>query len=193
MMEFILTEVAERIRGLRDMMDITPEEMAEVTGVPLEEYLACENGEKDFSFTFLYKCAVRFGVDMTELLTGETAKLSGYSLIRKNEGLPMKRRAGFEYQNLAYLFRDRMAEPFLVTAPYFDEEQTRPIALSSHNGQEFDFILSGSLKFCHDGHIETLSPGDAVYYNSQRPHGMIAVGGEPCTFLAMVMKTDEAK
>ena len=86
-----------------------------------------------------------------------------------------------------------MAEPFLVTAPYFDEEQTRPIALSSHNGQEFDFILSGSLKFCHDGHIETLNPGDAVYYNSQRPHGMIAVGGQPCTFLAMVMKTDEAK
>ena len=56
-METRIVEIAERIKGLREMMDITPEEMAEAAGVELEEYLKHENGEQDFGFTFLYKCA----------------------------------------------------------------------------------------------------------------------------------------
>ena len=76
------------------MMDITPEEMAEAAGVELEEYLKHENGEQDFGFTFLYKCADKLDVDIVELLTGENPRLSFYSIVRKGEGLDIKRRAG---------------------------------------------------------------------------------------------------
>ena len=189
-METRIVEIAERIKGLREMMDITPEEMAEAAGVELEEYLKHENGEQDFGFTFLYKCADKLDVDIVELLTGENPRLSFYSIVRKGEGLDIKRRAGFKYEHLNYRFKNKIAETFLVTAPYFEEEQDKPIHLSYHEGQEFDYILSGSLKVQMEGHTEVLNEGDAIYYDSGHGHGMIATGGKECKFLAIVMKSE---
>ena len=102
--------------------------------------------------------------------------------------MEIKRRHNFHYLHLAPYFRDRIAEPFVVTAPYIEEEQDKPITPNQHKGQEMDFILEGSLKVDMDGHIEILNAGDTIYYDSARPHGMIATGGKPCTFLAIVME-----
>lgn len=182
------TEIAERIRALREIMEITVGEMAEVTGVSPEVYAKLEEGNDDFSFTFLYKCAERFGVDLMEIVSGETPRLAGCTLVRKGQGLPIKRRQGFEYEHLAANFADKIAEPFIVTAPYIEAEQDAPIPLSTHEGEEMDYVLSGSLKFVHNGHIMTLNEGDSVYYDSSKGHGMIAVGGQPCRFISIVMK-----
>ena len=183
-------EVAERIRMLREDCDLTMQEMAEATGRTVAEYAAQESGEEDLSFTFLYKCAKVLGVDVIELLTGETPHLRGYSLVRAGEGLSIKRRAGFEYLHKAPHLQGKLAEPFLVTAPYIAEQQDEPIHLSYHKGMEFDYILSGRLRFAYEDHIEELEPGDTLMYDSGRGHGMIAIGGEPCTFLAIVMKPE---
>jgi len=187
-MELKLVEVAERIRTLREIMEFTEEEMAAKTHISVEEYRAFEAGTADFTFTFIYKCAEAFGVDMIEILTGEKPKLSFYSIVRSGKGLPISRRAGFSYQHLAYRFTGKNSEPFLVTAPYSEEEQDKPIHLSHHEGQEFDYIISGHLKIALEDKIEVLGPGDAIYYDSSHGHGMIATGGEPCTFLAMILK-----
>ena len=189
-MENQMAQVAQRISGLRLMMEISEEEMAGITGVTLEEYRACEAGQNDFSFTFLYKCAQRFGVDISELVTGDVPKLSSYTVVRSGGGMPIQRRKGFAYRHLAYLLKSRLAEPFYVVAAYSDAEQDAPIHLSTHIGQEFDYVLSGSMKFQIDGHTETLRAGDSVYYNSATEHGMIATGGADCEFLAVVMKHD---
>ena len=188
-----LAEIAERVRTVREILDITLEDMAQFTNLSVEEYLAFESGEKDFTFTFLYRCSEKFGIDMIELLTGERPKLSFYSIVRKDKGLPMSRRDGFTYNHLAYLFQDKTGEPFLVNAPYREEEQHREIELSYHEGQEFDYILRGSLKVRMEDHIEVLHEGDAIYYNSGHGHGMIATEGEDCLFLAVVMKPQEEK
>ena len=100
-MEPNIEEVAGRIRALREDLDITQQEMADATGRTLAEYAAQESGAQDLSFTFLYKCAERLGVDVIELLTGENPHLSGYSLTRAADGLSIKRRAGFEYLHKA--------------------------------------------------------------------------------------------
>lgn len=187
-MEPNLKEVAGRIRSLREDMDVTMQEMADFTGRTLAEYAAQESGEQDLSFTFLYKVAKRLGVDPIELLTGENPHLSGYSLIRANEGLSVKRRMGLEYLHKAPHFKDKLAEPFLVTAPYLEEEQDKPIHLSYHRGQEIDCIVSGHMRFAYEGHVEELGPGDVLMYDSGRGHGMIATGGEPCVFYAIVLR-----
>lgn len=187
-MEPNIKEVANRIRSLREDMDITMQEMADATGRSLAEYSAQEAGEQDFSFTFLYKCADRLGVDVIEILTGETPHLTGYSLTEAGDGLSIKRRAGFEYLHKAPHFRHKLAEPFLVTAPYSEEEQDAPIHLSYHEGQEIDYIISGHMRFAYEDRIEELGPGDFLMYDSGRGHGMIATGGEPCTFIAIVIK-----
>lgn len=190
-MEAQLAEIAQRIRTLREILEISAEDMAEKTGVSVEEYCRLESGENDFSFTFLYECAQAFGVDLMELVTGEQPRLSFYSIVRKGTGLPIKRRKGFTYQHLAYLFKDKVAEPFLVTAPFSQEEQDQPIHLSYHKGQEFDLVLKGSLKCAMEDHIEILHEGDAIYYDSGKGHGMVATDGEECTFLAVVLKGDD--
>ena len=192
-MELKLTEVAERIRTLREIMGFTTQEMADTIGCTVAEYGAAENGETDFSFTFLFKCADKFGVDMIEILTGENPHLLFYSIVRKGEGLPIKRRSGFDYYHLAPYLKGKFCEPFLVTAPYKEEEQEKPIELSTHEGQEFDFILKGSLKAQFENHTEILHEGDSVIYDSSHGHGMIATGGEDCLFLAIILKVQDEK
>ena len=185
-MEDMLKEVGGRIKTLREIMDITQEDMAKRTNVTLSDYQALEDGKMDFSFTFIYKCAQNFQVDVTDILKGSSPTLTSYSVTRKGGGLPITRRKGFSYNNLAPMFKNKQAEPFHVRAPYVEEEQSRPIKLSTHEGQEFDVIVSGKLKVQIDEHIEVLGPGDSIYYNSSTPHGMIAVGGESCEFIAVV-------
>jgi len=185
-----IKEVAQRIRLLREDCDLTMQEMADATGRTVAEYAAQESGEEDLSFTFLYKCAKVLGVDVIELLTGETPHLRGYSLVRAGQGLSIKRRAGFEYLHKAPHLQNKLAEPFVVTAPYLEEEQDKPIHLSYHKGMELDFIISGKLRFAYEDHIEELEAGDTLMYDSGRGHGMIAIGGEPCVFLAVVMKPE---
>lgn len=192
-METRIVEIAERITGLRELMGFSPEEMAEVIGISTEEYLSHERGELDFNFTFLYKCADKLQVDIVELLTGENPHLSFYSIVRKNEGLDIKRREDFKYEHLGYRFKNKLAEPFLVVAPYMESEQNEPIHLSTHEGQEFDYILEGQLKVRMEDHIEILNPGDSIYYDSGRGHGMIATGGAGCRFLAIILKKQEEK
>ena len=181
-----IKQIAARLKELRLISGKSTREVASIINVPEETYLLCENGEQDFSFTFLHNCANLFGVDITALITGEESRLSSFSIVRAGEGLPLERRRGFKYNHLASYFKGRMSEPFLVTAKYSEEENSRPIATASHDGEEFDYILTGALKVSLDGHEEILYPGDAIYYNSSKPHGMIATGGEDCTFIAIV-------
>ena len=190
-MSYVISEVAERVRSLRTLIGFSPEEMAAAVGANLEQYLAYESGEQDFPFGFLYHCAEKLGVDIVEIITGENPRLSGYNVVRKDEGLPIEREEGFDYYHLAARFKDKLAEPFLVRAPYREAEQSRPIEIATHTGQEFDYVLTGRLRFTFEGHIEELEPGDSVYYNSGKPHGMIATGGEDCTFIAIVVKQPE--
>jgi transcriptional regulator with XRE-family HTH domain len=187
-MEDKITEIAERIRFLRTLIGRTPEDMAKATGESVETYLSYENGQQDFPFGFLYHCAETLGVDIVEILTGENPHLTGYNLVRKGGGLPITRKRGFDYFHLAARFKNKLAEPFLVRAPYREAEQSQPITLSAHAGQEFNYVVSGRLRFVFEGHLEELESGDSVYYDSGRKHGMIATGGEDCTFLAIVIK-----
>lgn len=184
-------DIARRIRSLRDDLGYSIEEMAEAVGISPAEYELQENEPGDYSFTFLFRTAEKFGVDMIDLLTGEGPHLSGYSLMRAGDGLSIKRRAGFEYLHLAPHFKNKLAEPFFVTAPYKEEEQDQPIARSSHEGQEMNYIVRGHLRFAYEDHVEDLGPGDTIFYNSNRPHGMIATGGENCEFLAIILKSSE--
>ncbi|MDY0340333.1 MAG: cupin domain-containing protein [Coriobacteriia bacterium] len=186
-MEPKIAEVAGRIRAMREDMDLTMQEMADATGRSVAEYAAMESGEADLSFTFLYRAAETFGMDMIALLTGESPHLTGYSVIRAGDGLAIKRREGFEYRHLAPTFKNKQAEPFMVTAPYVASAQDEPIHLSHHAGQEIDHVISGRLRFAFEEHTEDLGPGDTVYYDSGHGHGMIAIDDEPCTFLAIVL------
>ena len=180
-------EIAARIRSLREDYEISVEEMAEATGRTPKEYVARESGDMDLTFTFVYKCAKKFGVDVVELLTGESPRLRRYEIVRNGEGLVLERHTDFHYLHKAPHFKNRMGETFLVDVPYQPQSQHEPIHLSYHEGQEMDFVLKGHLRFRFEGdRFEEVGPGDTVYYDSGRGHGMIAIGGEDAQILAVV-------
>ena len=161
--------------------------MAQKTEVTEAQYVAFEEGKVDLPFSFLHKCALTFGIDMKELLEGSTAKLVSYTVTRKGTATQTAKEDGIDIRNLAPSFRSKLAEPYYVTYEYSAKQQSEPIHLSKHSGQEFDLILNGKLKVQVGEHVEILEEGDSIYYNSSTPHGMIAVDGSSCQFLAVVM------
>ena len=188
-----LYEVALRIKEMREIAGISETEMAEKTEVSLEEYKAYEAGKLDFPFTFIHKCALAFGIDMTDLLEGKGANLSSYTVTRKGQGKQTAKEDGIEIQNLAPMFRKKLAEPYWVRYEFDPALQDKPIHLTKHSGQEFDLVLKGRLKVQVGENVEYLSEGDSIYYNSSTPHGMIAVDGEDCVFCAVVLSGEDIK
>ena len=185
-----LREVAQRIRQTRALLGITQEEMAKLTGVTLEDYMEYESGERDFNFTFIYKCAKTFAIDPTDLLKGSSPRLTGYEVTKSGQGLPIARLKGYEYKNLASMFKNKIAEPFKVKIPYSEEDLLNP-KLSKHSGQEFDIVIKGKLKAIVGNNEEILEPGDSIYYNSSMPHGLVALDGEEVEIYAVVMHGEE--
>jgi len=186
-------EIAERLKGLRQLMDLSTNEMAKLTDVSAEDYIAAEAGENTFSFTFLYKCAKVFGVEITELISGEPQRLKYYQVTRKDQGLDIEKKKEFKYSHLAAMVKHENSEPFLVTAKYSRELEHGYIATTSHKGEEFDYVISGTLKVQIGDFVEILHEGDSIYIDSGKEHGMVAIGGQDCKFIAVVMDDKDGK
>lgn len=186
-LKLTIKEMAARIRTLREIEGYTPAQMAEKTGVSVDEYLDCESGNSDLNFAFLYRCASVFGVDVTDLIQGSSPTLSLYALTRKGEGQHIEQAHGMTYFNMASAYKNRICEPLCVVAEYSEARQHADIELTTHEGQECDVVIKGSLKVQVGSHTEILQEGDVMYYDSSTPHGMIAVGGQDCVFYAIVL------
>ncbi len=188
-----LMEIASRIKEMREIMGWSIAEMAEKTEVSEQQYITFEGANADIPFSFIHKCALAFDVELTELLEGHSARLSSYTVTRKGKGQSTAKEDGIDIKNLAPKFRDKIAEPYWVRYEYSASQQNKPIHLTTHSGQEFDLVLSGSLKVQIGNHIQILHEGDSIYYNSSTPHGMIAVDGADCVFCAVVLPGEDTK
>jgi quercetin dioxygenase-like cupin family protein/DNA-binding XRE family transcriptional regulator len=180
-----LQEIGARLGALRDVFDISVENMAQKMKISVDEYSAYERGQKDFSFSFLQNAAQVFNVDVVDIISGESPKLTKCALVRNGQGFDIERRKAYDYKHLAFTFSNKKAEPFMVTVEPKPGE--KPV-LHSHEGQEFDYMLSGKMEFYFDDIIYGLNEGDSVYFDSSVPHAMKAIGGQPAKFLAVVIK-----
>ncbi len=183
-----IQEMARRIRELREIEGFSIEEMAKSTGVTAEEYEKCENGLSDLNFAFIYRCASALSVNVTDIIEGYSPNLKSYTVTRSGAGQEIAKAHGMTYQNMAYAFKNRIAEPLFVRSVYDEAAQSRDIELTTHEGQECDIVIEGNLIVQVGEHKELLGPGDSIYYNSDTPHGMIAAGGKDCTFYAIVLR-----
>ncbi|MBQ2818443.1 MAG: helix-turn-helix transcriptional regulator [Clostridia bacterium] len=177
--------IAARIRELREISDITIEEMANNLNVSVETYEAYETGLIDIPISVLIAISECFNVEVGALLTGGDPRLVMYSVTRAGKGVDMAHSFGYKYQSLAYNFSGKVAEPFQVT---IEPNQTNtPISQNAHSGQEFDFVIEGTLRVVINDNEIILNAGDCIYFNSIYPHGMEAYGDKPAKFLAIVL------
>ncbi len=182
-LDYKIMEMARRIRELRRIMGLTVAEMAMKTDVSMEEYRKCENGECDLNFAFIYRCSLAFGVNVTDIIEGYSPTLKSYTVTRSGAGQEIAEAHGMTYYNMAYTFKNRIAEPLFVRCQYDPAAEQKDIELTTHEGQECDLIIEGHLMVQIGEHREVLGPGDSIYYDSSTPHGMIAVQGKDCLFM----------
>lgn len=180
-----IRQIAERIRELRNISGLSLEKLAEEFQIPVETYREYESGNTDIPVSFLYEVANRFKVELTAILTGENPKLHTYCVVRRDKGISVQRRKHYDYQSLAYNFIHKKAEPFLVSVD--PEPDDAPVHFNTHPGQEFNFVLEGTLKVIVNGHPIVLEEGDSLFFDSSAHHGMKALKGRRARFLAVIV------
>jgi transcriptional regulator with XRE-family HTH domain len=180
-----IKQIAERLRGLRDALEISVEDMAEACKISPEEYLTLESGMVDISVSILHKISQIYGVELTTLMFGDEPKMSAYFVTRKGKGISVERTKAYKYQSLAAGFSKRKADPFMVTVHPKPEDE--PTYLNTHSGQEYNYVISGRMQIQINGKDLILEEGDRIYFNSELPHGMKALDGEEVKFLAVIL------
>jgi mannose-6-phosphate isomerase-like protein (cupin superfamily) len=179
------SEIAARVRVLREIEEISGETLAKELGFDPEEYADWESGTAEFPIGSLVEIANRFNVDLTELISGKPSRLKTYCVTRAGCAPEVSRRPAYAYWNLALNFHHKKGEPFLVEAS--PDTEAKPLSLNTHPGQEFNYVLEGRLLISIGDHEVELGPGDSIYYDSGEPHGMKAQGGKRARFLALVL------
>ena len=127
-------EIAMRIKELREICDYT-----------VEEYKQYEADGKGIPINVLYQLSKMYKVDFSEILTGVSAKLRTYQVVRKGEGKIADRYPGYHFQDLAFHYNNEIMQPFIVTLDPSD----KPADLVSHRGEEFNLVLKGTVVVTH--------------------------------------------
>jgi len=175
-------QIGLRIKGLREACDITREELAEELGISVDTYISYEETGADVPISAIYHIANKFGVDLTEILTGTGAKLDTYQVVKAGHGRMVNRYPGYRYQDLAWLFTHKIMQPLLVTLDPSDE----PAELVTHSGQEFNIVLEGVMAVTFDDRELVLEAGGSIYFNPMHPHGQKCAGDTPAKFVTII-------
>lgn len=179
-----IKDIGMRLRALREDLEISAEDMAAKLGVDVETYRGYETGEKDFSFSVMYNAAEILGVDVLELISGNAPTISLCCMVKKGKGYSVKRAHDYDYKHLAYTFRGKKSEPFLVT---ITPDGKAPV-MHGHEGQEFNYVLKGHMMLYIGDISYELEEGDSVYFDSSVPHAEVALGDGETQFIAVVVK-----
>jgi transcriptional regulator with XRE-family HTH domain len=178
-----IKQIAERLRGLRDALDLSLAQAAEKCGISETDYARYESGESDIPMSFICEVAETFGIETTALISGNDPHSEAYSVTRKGTGTSVERTKAYKYQSLAHGFRNAKVDTFEVTVEPCD----KPINLNTHSGQEFNLVLEGSMQLRIGANDITLHEGDSIYFDATKPHGMKALNGKKVKFLAVII------
>ncbi|MCR5077678.1 MAG: cupin domain-containing protein [Prevotella sp.] len=183
-MEEAIKQIGERLKGLREVLEIPVREVAALCGITEEQYLQMESGECELSVSNLQKISKQYGIALDVLMFGEEPHMSTYFLTRNGKGMSVERQKAYKYQSLASGFRGRKADPFIVTVE--PKPDDTPLEKNTHPGQEFDMVWEGRMELTLGEKRMVLEPGDSLYFDATQPHCMRALDGKAVKFLAII-------
>jgi transcriptional regulator with XRE-family HTH domain len=162
--------LGERIRAAREMRGLTLEDISSRTGIDVATLKSIESSKMAPPLGQLIRLGKALDMKMGYFISPGVDK--PMTVVRKDQGKAVARygkkkgeQYGYSYESLAPEKANRMMEPFIVTLMPTEAEE-----FSSHDGQEFIFVLEGEMKVQVGDKVEFLKPGDAVYYDSTQPH-----------------------
>ena len=177
-----IREIALRIKELRESSDYTAEQTAEELGISVDLYKSYEASGGNIPISTLYRIANLFGVSMAEILTGNAPHIDTYCVVPAGKGEKVDRYPGYNFQGLAYKFKEKIMEPMVVSVDPCEGDPE----LVRHKGQELNFVLEGSIEVLYDDKRLLLLPGDSIYFDPTHPHGQKAMDGKPAKFLTVI-------
>ena len=177
-----MRQIANRLKEIREVSDFSVEQIALRLGVSAEKYLGYEESGDNIPISVLYALANVYGLDITEILTGASPRLSNYCVVKKGRSTGVDRYPGYHFESLAYNFKRRIMEPLLVTV----EPDEQGLAMVSHPGQEFNYVVEGAVLVLIDDEEILLEAGDCIYFDPTLPHGQRAAGGKAAKFLTVI-------
>lgn len=178
-------QIGQRLKGLREVLDIPIEEMAEVCETTLEHYRKIEEGECDPSVYRLNKISKHYGIALDVLLFGSEPRMQSYFVTRKGQARRVERRGDYEYQSLASGFKNRMVEAFLTEIEPLPEGRNH--SKNTRDGQELGYVLEGRLEVTIDEKVIVLDEGDSIYFDTSHPHCMRALDEKTVKFLCVII------
>ena len=176
-----IKQIAQRIRELREILDVDAADLAKQVNVSVAEYNRYENAESDIPIGVIYAVAAALNVDPTVLLTGDAPRMSDYTIVRQGRGVSVERYKGYKFSSLAFNYIGRQFDPMVVDL----EPMENPPELVVHGGQEFNYVLKGTVQLVIGSRDFLLEAGDSAFFNPMTPHGQRAVGG-PVKFLTII-------
>ena len=185
--EDILVDVGSRVRGVREKRGLSLEDISQRTGIQVDVLGRIEAGEMAPPLGTIIKLAKALEMKMGYFISGEEDR--PFTIVRGDDRKVVSRHDskkgkyyGYTYESLAPHKKDRHMEPFLVTLYPASTEEER----STHDGQEFIFVLQGKMEVRLEEEIHILEPGDSIYYDSTVPHLVKCYGEETTKILAVL-------
>ena len=175
-------EIGARLRELREVSDYSIEQLASELNISPEVYASYEENGKDVPISVIYEISNKFKVDFTEIVTGQSAKLETYHVIRAGGGKVINRNPEYHFEDLAFRYANKIMQPLLVTL----EPTDATAKLITHPGQEFNLVLEGTVIVTLGDRDFTLNVGDSIYFNPTIPHGQRCGGDVRARFLTVI-------
>lgn len=183
-----LVKVGQKIKEIREKQSLTLKDLSEKTGYSESIISQIENHLVSPPLGALLTISKALGVSVGKLL-GEK-KESPFVIIRQGGEVPISRVAskegvnyGYTYKSLGLGKKDRHFEPFLIT---LEPTPVKQEGLSVHDGEEFIYVLKGSMEVQLKDYKEVLNEGDSIYYDSTIPHRVNCVGEQSTQILAII-------
>ncbi|MBO5418479.1 MAG: helix-turn-helix transcriptional regulator [Bacteroidales bacterium] len=182
--------VGEKIRSIRESRQLTVAELAEHTSLAVEQIERIENNIDIPSLAPLIKIARALGVRLGTFLDDQDEV--GAVVCRKEEltrktisfsNNAMNARTHMQYHSLSASKSDRHMEPFIIDIEETDETSYE---LSSHEGEEFIFVMEGAVEISYGKKSHLIEAGDSIYYDSIVPHHVHGYNGQAAKILAVV-------
>ncbi|UCB48787.1 MAG: helix-turn-helix transcriptional regulator [Deltaproteobacteria bacterium] len=189
--EHITANVGERVRQVRDKRGLSLEDVSQRTDIDVSMLSQIEEGAVAPPLGIIIKLAKALEMRMGYFISGDQER--PYTIVRHRDRKVVSRYDskkakyyGYEYESLAPHKKDRHMEPFLVTLEASNTKEER----STHDGQEFIFVLQGQMEVRLGEELHILDPGDAIYYDSTVPH-LVKTYGKKTTKILAVLYTEK--
>jgi transcriptional regulator with XRE-family HTH domain len=179
--------VGERVRDVREKKGLSLTDISQRTGISESTLVEIEKGNMDPPLGTVIKLAKALEMKMGYFISGEETR--PFTIVRHDDRKAISRydsrkgqQYGYQYESLAPHKKDRHMEPFMVTLGPSETEEER----SSHDGQEFIYVMEGTMEVRLGEEVYLLYPGDAIYYDSTVPHLVKCHGKEATRILAVL-------